>query len=191
MTCACLFEYCPITEIRKHINLDECKPKITLKMIPGIFRRNLTSTQSYCFRRKNKSINRNFYRVFSNAVNDENSSKQSSEQNLKKLLQNSLTFVDVNSDDKWATLPYAEGTILSKEERTELDVERPKVDPRDTSIILFPGQGAQFVGMAKSLKVAPVARDVFDYASEILGYETISIILLSCFFKIYFLKSQV
>lgn len=97
--------------------------------------------------------------------------EHSKKQPLKDLLDSSTIFVDtkpVEAEDKWATLPYAEGTILTKRERHELDIERPKVDPRDTSIILFPGQGSQFVGMAKSLDRVPAAKDLFDYASEVL-----------------------
>jgi [acyl-carrier-protein] S-malonyltransferase len=43
---------------------------------------------------------------------------------------------------------------------------------------LFPGQGAQYVGMAGELyRTLPAAKDVFDRASEILGYDLISICL--------------
>ena len=41
---------------------------------------------------------------------------------------------------------------------------------------LFPGQGAQFVGMAGELyRSLPAAKSLFDRASEILGYDLISI----------------
>jgi [acyl-carrier-protein] S-malonyltransferase len=43
---------------------------------------------------------------------------------------------------------------------------------------LFPGQGAQYVGMAGELyRTLPAAKDMFDRASEILGYDLISICL--------------
>lgn len=35
-------------------------------------------------------------------------------------------------------------------------------------VILFPGQGSQFVGMAKTLVQIPEAKQLFDRASEIL-----------------------
>lgn len=38
------------------------------------------------------------------------------------------------------------------------------------TIVLFPGQGSQFVGMAKSLVNIPDAKQLFDKASEILKY---------------------
>lgn len=90
---------------------------------------------------------------------------------LKQLLESSTGFIDTkphHDQDKWATLPYVDGTVMSKRERKELDIDRPKVDPRDTSIIIFPGDGVQFGGMAKSLENVPAAKDLFDYASEIL-----------------------
>lgn len=49
-----------------------------------------------------------------------------------------------------------------------LHAYRPEECPEKPTIVLFPGQGAQFVGMAKSLVDIPEARDLFDIASEIL-----------------------
>ncbi len=41
---------------------------------------------------------------------------------------------------------------------------------------LFPGQGAQFVGMARELtEVLPAARALFDEANEILGYDLLNL----------------
>jgi len=38
---------------------------------------------------------------------------------------------------------------------------------------VFPGQGAQYPGMGKDLyDNSPVARELFDKANEILGFET-------------------
>jgi [acyl-carrier-protein] S-malonyltransferase len=54
---------------------------------------------------------------------------------------------------------------------------RSKTDPRETSIILFPGQGAQFVGMAKNLIKIPEARDMFELASDVLGYDLLKLCL--------------
>lgn len=98
-------------------------------------------------------------------------SRESRDRALKHLLENSTGFIDTkpqHDQNKWATLPYVDGTIMSSHDRNELDIDRPKIDPRDTSIIIFPGDGVQFVGMAKSLELAPAAKDLFDYASEIL-----------------------
>lgn len=54
---------------------------------------------------------------------------------------------------------------------------RPTVDPKDTSIIVFPGQGVQHVGMCKELLKYPLVKDLFDVASSILGYDLLKICL--------------
>lgn len=140
-------------------------------MIPRIIYRNLSITKSH---NTNHKLTGRY--LHSSKISDDDieiSYGQSNEHKLKTLLDSSTSFVETKpryDEDKWATLPYAEGTILSKRERIDLDIQRPKVDPRDTSLILFPGQGAQFVGMAKSVERVPAAKDLFDYASEILKY---------------------
>lgn len=47
---------------------------------------------------------------------------------------------------------------------------RPQECPENPTIILFPGQGSQFVGMAKSLVDIPEAKDLFDIASDVLRF---------------------
>lgn len=88
---------------------------------------------------------------------------------VKDLLDNAATFEDLNKetpDNDWATLPYPEGTHLRRDQSKK--AMRPKTDPKETSIILFPGQGAQYVGMAAGLVKFPGARDIFELASDVL-----------------------
>lgn len=47
---------------------------------------------------------------------------------------------------------------------------RPEECPENPTIILFPGQGSQFIGMAKSLADIPEAKDLFDIASDVLRF---------------------
>jgi len=54
---------------------------------------------------------------------------------------------------------------------------RPKVDPKHTSIILFPGQGSQFVGMGEELLELPNVTTMFDVAKKILGYDLLELCL--------------
>lgn len=52
-----------------------------------------------------------------------------------------------------------------------------KKDPRDSSIILFPGQGSQYVGMCKDLLRFPMVKDLFELANYILKYDLLRICL--------------
>lgn len=88
---------------------------------------------------------------------------------LKELLDNSATFDDIKTetpDNDWATLPYPDGTVLRRDQSRK--ALRPKIDPKETSVILFPGQGAQYVGMAQKLVKFPGARDIFAMANDVL-----------------------
>lgn len=56
------------------------------------------------------------------------------------------------------------------------------VIPKDPSLslptcLIFPGQGAQFVGMIKSLKDLPPVQDIIEKANAILGYDLLDIML--------------
>ena len=44
--------------------------------------------------------------------------------------------------------------------------------------MLFPGQGSQFVGMAKQLLPFPGVQEMFTKASDILGYDLLSLCLV-------------
>lgn len=110
-------------------------------------------------------FSRNIARYFCNAKVPIDKTK-----NVQTLLNEAATFQDVypvNEEDKWSTLPYPESARISRDQ--SLKASRPKIDPKETSIILFPGQGVQYVGMNKKLLQIPSAKDIFDFANEILG----------------------
>lgn len=54
---------------------------------------------------------------------------------------------------------------------------RPKKDPSDCSVLLFPGQGSQFVGMGRGLLKYPNVKEMFTVAQRILGYDLLSLCL--------------
>lgn len=93
---------------------------------------------------------------------------------IKDLLNNAALGVEPQNEadaqaNVWSTTPYPKGAILNSTRDQSKKSKRSGKDPRETSIILFPGQGAQYVGMAKSLVRIPEAKDMFDIASEVLG----------------------
>ena len=54
---------------------------------------------------------------------------------------------------------------------------RPKVDPSITSLILFPGQGSQFVGMGSKTLQYGISKDLFEEASAVLKYDLLKLCL--------------
>ncbi|CAF0937386.1 unnamed protein product, partial [Didymodactylos carnosus] len=64
---------------------------------------------------------------------------------------------------------------LNEEQQQDMDdtdrVIRPNIDPSTTSVLLFPGQGTQFVGMGKLVVDYPSVKEMFNIANSILGYD--------------------
>ncbi|KAM8740772.1 malonyl-CoA-acyl carrier protein transacylase, mitochondrial [Acanthopagrus schlegelii] len=64
--------------------------------------------------------------------------------------------------------------IAQPEEGRQL---RPRKDPSNRSVLLFPGQGSQFVGMGRGLLKYPNVKEMFTAARKILGYDLLSLCL--------------
>ncbi|XP_055382650.1 probable malonyl-CoA-acyl carrier protein transacylase, mitochondrial [Condylostylus longicornis] len=97
---------------------------------------------------------------------------------IKSLLESAVIGSDIkptSPENQWSTLPYAEGTVLKRDQK--LKSIRPARDPRECSIILFPGQGSQYVGMGKNLLSCPGSRDIFELANQVLNYDLLKICL--------------
>lgn len=54
---------------------------------------------------------------------------------------------------------------------------RSRKNPSDCSVLLFPGQGSQFVGMGRGLTKYPNVKEMFAAAQRILGYDLLSLCL--------------
>ncbi|XP_076759857.1 malonyl-CoA-acyl carrier protein transacylase beg [Xylocopa sonorina] len=102
----------------------------------------------------------------------ENSSQHSYKtKEVSQLLNEAATFKDVNNKD-WMTTPYCKDIPLNKKEETQL-----KINPENTSILLFPGQGTIKVGMIKKYMQYPGVMELFDIANEITGYNLLKLCL--------------
>lgn len=112
-------------------------------------------------------------RRFSSKTEDENPPKESEEDSVSKLLKDSATFSEINNTE-WATTPYTQDAA---EVSDDLKPKKPKINPSETSVILFPGQGIIKVGDVKEYMKFPKARELFDIANHILGYDLLKMCL--------------
>lgn len=97
-----------------------------------------------------------------------------SEEDGKQLLEEQKRTFQTLLDDAQSQKTVAEDFDFSdvpQRKAEKMTRSKMKVDPTRTSILLFPGQGAQFVGMGEQLLKYPMVNDMFEVASEILGYD--------------------
>lgn len=118
---------------------------------------------------------RTFCSSKSSPPNNSDSVKDENKVSAKNLLDDAATFQDdtpSSPENVWSTSPYPKGTVGRSQ---GLKSFRPMINPEETSIILFPGQGTQYVGMAKDLSKFPTAVDLFKKASSILNYDLLKL----------------
>lgn len=96
------------------------------------------------------------------------------EENVTRLVKEAATYSDAK-DTSWATTAYPAGAPTTGDE--EKEIVRPKIDPHDTSVVLFPGQGTIKVGMVQQYMRFPQARELFEIANEILNYNLLKLCL--------------
>lgn len=103
--------------------------------------------------------------------------KHFSHESPKELLDNAAQYDNTaeSPDDLWTQGPYPHHSNY-KQSQAKLS-KRPNIDPKETSIMLFPGQGTQYIGMGKNLLDYPNVKEMFDAASTILGYDLLKMCL--------------
>lgn len=125
------------------------------------------------------SLSRNICNQFNNSlvIRCCSTKKELKTSNVKKLLDEAASFEsDIDEDNLWSTSPYPNYVNNKRRLQSRYSL-KPRVDPSETSLILFPGEGSQYVGMGKNLLHFPGARDIFDAASDILKYDILSLCL--------------
>ncbi|XP_047431555.1 malonyl-CoA-acyl carrier protein transacylase, mitochondrial [Mugil cephalus] len=73
--------------------------------------------------------------------------------------------------------PVEDSASLPDHEPPSAPTRRPRKNPRGRSVLLFPGQGSQFVGMGKALLRYPNVKEMFSVAQKVLGYDLLSLCL--------------
>ncbi|EFO96416.1 hypothetical protein CRE_22115 [Caenorhabditis remanei] len=113
------------------------------------------------------------------------------------ILDEGVTFSDVHNVILTPTtkLPYPERELREHLEKTSTEIMKERnrlrygIRKKNDSgridfshlpieehvVVLFPGQGAQFVGMGQKIIDVPAAKRIFDEASEVLGYDMLKI----------------
>lgn len=111
------------------------------------------------------------------ATENKSSNEPFGKESPKQLLENASTFEDLpySPDDVWTQGPYPHKSSYKQSQAKHS--KRPKVDPRETTLILFPGQGTQYVGMGKELLKYPNVQEMYKCASQILGYDLLELSL--------------
>ncbi|XP_075299591.1 malonyl-CoA-acyl carrier protein transacylase, mitochondrial [Opisthocomus hoazin] len=78
------------------------------------------------------------------------------------------TLSDLLQSSVGAAEPGAEAAAAARRERPS---------PREGTVLLFPGQGSQWVGMGRGLLRYPAVRDMYRLAERVLGYDLLSLCL--------------
>lgn len=81
------------------------------------------------------------------------------------------------STDQPGSPPPETAAPLPDSEPPAVKQWRPRKDPSGCSVLLFPGQGSQFVGMGRGLLKYPNVKEMFTVAQKILGYDLLSLCL--------------
>ncbi|KAH7980935.1 hypothetical protein HPB49_020331 [Dermacentor silvarum] len=143
--------------------LERCTRTLFTKSKSTLFRRGITSsTLRFCQDSRAKDNEEKLPKDSQNA--------DYSKGNVARLFRESATFDagQPQSADVWSSPAYPVSFKVPAEEKYE---ETIRIDPKNTSVILFPGQGSQFVGMGRHLLQYPNVSEMYERASDILNYD--------------------
>jgi len=105
------------------------------------------------------------------SISPDDSGTFSNKENVAQMLAEAATYSDAK-DKSWATSAYPAGAPTSIEE-----VSRTPIDPLDTCVLLFPGQGILKVGAVKKYLRFPQVKEMFEIANEALNYDLLKLCL--------------
>uniref|UniRef100_A0A3B3ZEY9 Malonyl-CoA-acyl carrier protein transacylase, mitochondrial n=1 Tax=Periophthalmus magnuspinnatus TaxID=409849 RepID=A0A3B3ZEY9_9GOBI len=94
----------------------------------------------------------------------------------KRRLQCVFSLVRGLSSEQPSSGPDEARNTTANEDTSAIKL-RPRKDPSHCSVLLFPGQGSQFVGMGRGLLKYPNVSEMFTAAQRILGYDLLSLCL--------------
>lgn len=78
----------------------------------------------------------------------------------------------VSTEENQSSITERAPDLSQLQSRYAIKIKR---DPKETSIVLFPGEGTEYTGMAENLLDFPNVPEMFEIASRILGYDLLEV----------------
>lgn len=160
---------------RKVINLNKQSiPKNNLnlnKYLNLIKTRDLSNDNN-----EKKKLNNDSIIELSSAQNVNKSENKNENENLLNLIKDSANFNEITNNN-WSTTPYNSAgekiaLLCNNNKKNKI-----KINPTDTTIFMFPGQGTLKIGAIKKYLHYPRVKELFDISNQVLGYDILNICL--------------